>query len=65
LTFFFATSLSLQLCDLVEIELDGRLAAEDVHEDLDLQPVLVDLGDGAREVGGRAAWRSSSASTAS
>src|SRR3954447_8711660 len=40
----------LDLLDLVEADLDRRLAAEDRHEDLELVRVLVDLGDLAREV---------------
>src|SRR3954466_6969220 len=38
------------LLDLVEADLDRRLAAEDRDEDLELRGVLVDLGDLAREV---------------
>src|SRR5581483_2530696 len=41
----------LELRDLRELELDRRLPAEDVDEDLELELVLVDLGDGAGEVG--------------
>ena len=41
----------LELRDLGELELDGRLAAEDVDEHLDLELVLVDLDDLAAEVG--------------
>src|SRR5215211_6476083 len=41
----------LQLGDLGELELDRGLPAKDVHEDLDLELVLVDLGDLAGEVG--------------
>src|SRR6202035_4578985 len=40
----------LELRDLAELELDRRLAAEDVDEDLELELVLVDLGNLAREV---------------
>src|SRR3954449_12844005 len=35
---------SLDLLDLVEPDLDRRLAAEDRHKDLELGGVLVDLG---------------------
>src|SRR3954452_3970475 len=42
------------LLDLVEADLDRRLAAEDRDEDLELRGVLVDLGDLAREVRERA-----------
>src|SRR5919107_194203 len=42
---------SLELGDLGELELDRGLPAEDVDEDLDLELVLVDLGDLAGEVG--------------
>src|ERR1700760_3165243 len=45
---------SLELRDFGELELDRGLPAEDVDEDLDLELVLVDLGDLAREVGKRA-----------
>src|SRR3546814_20005444 len=41
----------LELGNLGELELDGRLAAEDVDEDLELELVLVDLDDLAGEVG--------------
>src|SRR3546814_18230569 len=41
----------LELGDLGELELDGRLAAEDVDEDLELELVLVDLDAPAGEVG--------------
>src|SRR5215213_2468515 len=41
----------LELGDLGELELDRGLPAEDVDEDLDLELVLVDLGDLAGEVG--------------
>ena len=44
----------LQLGDLAELELDRGLAAEDVHEHLELRAVDVDLGDRAVEVGERA-----------
>src|SRR5947209_5307714 len=43
----------LELGDLGELELDRRLPAEDVHENLELHLVLVDLGDRAGEVGER------------
>src|SRR5215213_7551840 len=49
---------SLELGDLGELELDRRLAAEDVDEDLHLELVLVDLGDLAGEVGERAGLHS-------
>src|SRR6266511_3504035 len=39
---------SLELLDLVEGQLDGRLTAEDRDQHLDLLLVGVDLGDGAR-----------------
>src|SRR5579862_1475272 len=42
-----------ELGDLAELELDGRLTPEDVHENLELRLVFVDLGDLAREVGER------------
>src|SRR5579883_3034559 len=45
---------SLQLRDLGEVQLDRGLPPEDVDEDLELEAVLVDLGDGAGEVGERA-----------
>src|SRR5688572_16695620 len=41
----------LELGDLRELELDRGLAAEDVDQHLELQLVLVDLDDLAREVG--------------
>src|SRR4051794_35770475 len=41
----------LELGDLAELELDRGLPAEDVDEHLELELVLVDLGDGAGEVG--------------
>src|ERR1700730_9400746 len=44
-------SAGLELCDLAEFELDRGLPAEDVDQDLELQLILVDLGDLAREVG--------------
>src|SRR6516164_170098 len=44
---------SLQLRDLRELELDGCLPSEDVDENLQLELVLVDLGDGPGEVGER------------
>ena len=37
--------------DLVEAELDGRLATEDLEHDLDLAGLGVDLGNEAVEVG--------------
>src|SRR5436853_1377674 len=40
----FAIRCLLQLRDLGEFPLDGRLAAEDVHEALELAVVLVDVG---------------------
>src|SRR4051812_23869184 len=40
----------LQLRDLAEFQLDRRLAAENVDEHLELELVLVDLDDLAREV---------------
>src|SRR3954453_20595227 len=40
----------LELGDLAELELDRGLPAEDVDEHLQLELVLVDLGDGAGEV---------------
>src|SRR6266516_1919345 len=43
----------LDLGDLIEAELDRRLATEDVHEHLELRAVGVDLGDQALEVGKR------------
>src|SRR6516165_1556282 len=42
---------SLQLRDLRELKLDGCLPSEDVDKDLQLQLVLVDLGDGTGEIG--------------
>src|SRR3954467_5904576 len=44
----------LDLLDLVEADLDRRLAAEDGDEDLELRGVLVDLRDLAGEVRQRA-----------
>src|SRR5438105_7941812 len=41
----------LQLRDLGELELDGRLPPEDVDQDLELELVLVDLGNRTGEVG--------------
>src|SRR5947209_3165524 len=41
----------LELRHLAELELDGSLAPEDVDQHLELELVLVDLGDLAREVG--------------
>src|SRR5580693_993071 len=43
----------LELRDLAEFELDRRLPAEDVDQHLELELVLVDLRDLAREVGER------------
>src|SRR3954452_24598037 len=43
----------LELCDLGELELDRRLPAEDVDENLQAHLVLVDLGDRAGDVGER------------
>src|SRR2546423_6456818 len=43
----------LQLGDLAELELDGRLPSEDVDQDLELELVIVDLGDLAGEIGER------------
>src|SRR5437879_4899758 len=52
---FFATMTSLvELLDLVEAELHGNLALEDVDEHLQLLPLRVDLDDLAVEVGERA-----------
>src|SRR5215211_7262326 len=59
-TFFAMASLdgtrgwSSDLLDLVEADLDRRLAAEDRDEHLELRGVLVDLGDLAGEVRQRA-----------
>src|SRR5579863_10262828 len=53
-TIFLAMVLSLgvlELRDLGEVELHRGLSSEYVHEDLDLQLVLVDLGHVAREGG--------------
>src|SRR5579883_3057328 len=47
----FLSSRALELGDLAELELDRGLPPEDVDEDLQLELVLVDLGDLAREVG--------------
>src|SRR5206468_7533687 len=44
---------ALELRHFGELELDRGLPAEDVDEDLDLELVLVDLGDLAGEVGER------------
>src|SRR5579872_5442942 len=44
----------LKLGDLAELELDRGLATEDVDQHLELELVLVDLCDLAREVGERA-----------
>src|SRR5437899_7143101 len=53
---FLATLRALvQLLYLIEAELDGDLALEDVHEDLELLLVGVDVDDLAVEVGERAA----------
>src|SRR5712671_47387 len=43
----------LQLGDVAEFELYGRLATEDVHEHLELRAVYVDLADHTVEVGER------------
>src|ERR1019366_1807521 len=51
-TIFFAMVLSLtdlELGDLGEVQLHRGLAPENVHQDLDLHLVLVDLGHVARE----------------
>src|SRR3989442_135637 len=48
-----AVSGRLELGDLAELELYGGLAAEDVHEDGELRPGDVDVGDRAVEVGER------------
>src|SRR5687768_13424582 len=45
---------NLELGDLGELELDRRLAAEDVDEHLELELVLVDLDDLAGELRERA-----------
>src|SRR5580692_9776200 len=47
-------ALCLELGDLAELELDRGLPAEDIDQHLELELVLVDLGDLAREVGERA-----------
>src|SRR6188472_3456235 len=47
-------SVFLELLDLEEVELHGRLAAEDADEHLDLVPLGVHLVDGADEFGERA-----------
>src|SRR5579885_3072926 len=56
-TRFFAIAVlvlvPLELGDVAELELDRRLAAEDVDEHLELRTVDVDLGDDAVEVGER------------
>src|SRR5689334_11347834 len=44
----------LQLGDLTELELDGRLPSEDVDQDFELRTVDVDLRDRTVEVGERA-----------
>src|ERR1700744_1493531 len=46
--------IALELGDLAELELDRGLPAEDVDQHLQLELVLVDLGDLAREVRERA-----------
>src|SRR5471030_150764 len=54
--FFFGGTvclLDLELGDLAEFELDRGLPAEDVHQHLELELVLVDLVDLAGEVGER------------
>src|SRR5271163_4793409 len=51
LRLYVCGSRRLQLGDLAEFELDRRLPAEDVDQHLELQLVLVDLRDLAREVG--------------
>src|SRR5262245_62881199 len=43
----------LELGDVGELELDRRLATEDVHEHLELRAVDIDLADDAVEVGKR------------
>src|SRR5438105_8714260 len=55
-SFFLAmlTPGELELGDLAELELDGRLPPEDVDEHLEFRLVDVDLADGAVEVGERA-----------
>src|ERR1700691_1302779 len=56
-TFFFGGTvilLYLELGDLAEFELDRGLPAEDIDQDLELELVLVDFRDLAREVGERA-----------
>src|SRR3974390_2258774 len=55
-TFFLGGILSLlglELGDLAEFQFDRGLPAEDVHQHLQLELVLVDLGDLAGEVGER------------
>src|SRR5437867_2600387 len=53
-TFFFpGTLVSLDLRDLIESEFDRRLAAEDVHEHLELRAIDVDIADDPLEVGER------------
>src|SRR5579862_1942049 len=49
-TFFATPSLLIELLDLVEAELDGNLALEDVDEHLQLLLVGVDVDDLAVEV---------------
>src|SRR5204863_2837901 len=44
-TFFAMLCAFLDLLDLVESDLDRRLASEDGYQDLELLGVLVDLGD--------------------
>src|SRR5206468_4062752 len=51
LGYFFLTPAGLELGDLAELELDGRLAPENVHEHLEFRLVDVDLADRAVEVG--------------
>src|SRR5688572_15069229 len=51
---FLAILLSLDFLDLVEVELDRRVPAEDRDQHLHLLLVRVDLFDGAVEVGERA-----------
>src|SRR5919108_3487259 len=50
----WSASVGLELLDLQEVELDGRLAAEDGHEHLDLVALRVDLVDGTDELRERA-----------
>src|SRR6516165_9276554 len=53
MTFFGGMPVLLQLLDLAELQLDRGLPPEDVDQHLDLELVLVDLGDVPREVGER------------